>query len=88
MGRHGDAATGGAPMTLEALFGAVRAAEERLEADLHLVLFADGSGDVMTPEWAPPGYEDDEETGDESVYAFDSIEDLMAWLREGELPDE
>ncbi len=75
-------------LTLEDLFAAVRAAEERLEADLHLVLFADGSGDVMTPEWAPPGHEDSEATGFESVYAFQSIEDLTDWLREGKLPEE
>lgn len=70
-------------MTIEALLTAIRAFEERVEADpVQVVLFGDGSGEVM----APPDSEFEDGDTFESVYSFDSIKELKGYLESGELP--
>ncbi len=75
--------------SITGLLEAIGAAEERLRVDLlHVCLFSDGSGHVMAPmrDYSGEGERTDD-TGFEAVAEFQTPDELMAWLREGTLPE-
>lgn len=82
--------TTAASVSVDELCAALLAAEERLQVDLlHASFFGDGSGHVMAPmrDYGDGGERTDP-TGEEVVFEFDALPELMAWLREGSLPEE
>jgi len=81
--------TAAGAMTIAKLLSLAEVAEKRLAAELQVCLWPDGSGCVMAPaiDHSADGKRTDLDCL-EAVCECDNLDELVAWLRIGKLPED